>query len=275
MDLELPLRELKLTATSLADDLGFVALADVARLVARQELADHVRLIGGHMVTLHAQRWDLGRELYRETLDADLGIQKFAITQLDPLDALADLGYRRTSGNRFERRMEDTSEVTDRDKQHNAVIDVLVPTHTSRARTNIRVGDLATTEVPGLATAFQQPPVSLHLEMRRLGGEVLDADILVPDEMCMLILKALAWRTRSNPKDAVDIWRCLEIMHRAQACLPAVSGNEARSAAALVRREFATVDAAATVAMATYSNLNKATTRNRHTRIRALMKEVL
>jgi hypothetical protein len=59
-----------LTATSVADDLGYVALADLAGLLK----TDRYRIIGGHMVTALVARWGLGSELYRETGDTDLGV---------------------------------------------------------------------------------------------------------------------------------------------------------------------------------------------------------
>jgi hypothetical protein len=67
-----PLTHLVLAAASVADDLGFVALADL-RTALGQETAD-CRIIGGHMVTVLAARWQLGAGLYRETGDADLGV---------------------------------------------------------------------------------------------------------------------------------------------------------------------------------------------------------
>jgi hypothetical protein len=34
---------------------------------------------------------------------------------------------------------------------------------------------------------------------------------VLPDESRTLVLKTLAWRARMQAKDAVDLWRCLEI----------------------------------------------------------------
>ena len=67
-----PLTEITLGAASVADDLGYVALSDLARALGG--LTDDFRVIGGHMVTVLAARWQLGPELYRETGDVDLGI---------------------------------------------------------------------------------------------------------------------------------------------------------------------------------------------------------
>jgi hypothetical protein len=67
-----PLTRLTLSATSVADDLGYVALSDLARALG--DIAAECRVIGGHMVTVLAARWQLRHELYRETGDVDLGI---------------------------------------------------------------------------------------------------------------------------------------------------------------------------------------------------------
>jgi hypothetical protein len=58
MVLETPLKQLRLVATSVADDASFVALTDIAALLAQAEFAKGL-LIGGQMVSLHAARWAL------------------------------------------------------------------------------------------------------------------------------------------------------------------------------------------------------------------------
>ena len=67
-----PLTRLALGAGSVADDLGFVALNGVAGALG--DITADYRVIGGHMVTMLAARWQLGVGLYRETGDVDLGI---------------------------------------------------------------------------------------------------------------------------------------------------------------------------------------------------------
>lgn len=57
-----PLTRITLGAASVADDLGYVALADLAQ--ALEGLTEDYRVIGGHMVTVLAARWQLGHELY-------------------------------------------------------------------------------------------------------------------------------------------------------------------------------------------------------------------
>jgi hypothetical protein len=45
-------------ARSVTDDLGYAALADVAH--ALEGVTEDYRIIGGHMVTMLAARWQLG-----------------------------------------------------------------------------------------------------------------------------------------------------------------------------------------------------------------------
>jgi hypothetical protein len=74
MAADAPLSHLVLSAASVADDLGYVALADLAQ-AAGEDTSDY-RVIGGHMVTVLAAGWMLGADLYRETGDADLGVTR-------------------------------------------------------------------------------------------------------------------------------------------------------------------------------------------------------
>lgn len=136
-----PLSHLVLAAASVADDLGFVALADL-RTALGEETEDY-RIIGGHMVTALAARWQLGPELYRETGDADLGVPPVVICDRDVVGRLRALGYRQVAGNRFAKTVPDIpvrpagGPFADRE----AIIDVLVPAYTSRARQNVRVSE--------------------------------------------------------------------------------------------------------------------------------------
>src|SRR5688572_27712734 len=96
-----PMIELRLVASSAADDAAFVALNDVGGLLGRPELGASL-VIGGHMVTLHAARW--GLNLVRETKDTDLGVPQLALRSVDLVPALEALGYRQARGNRFAKR---------------------------------------------------------------------------------------------------------------------------------------------------------------------------
>lgn len=213
MAAEAPLTRVTLTATSVADDLGHVALADLSRVLA-PETGPSYRVIGGHMVTALVARWQLGSEMYRETGDADLGVPPVLVQDTRLIERLMGLGYERVAGNRFARPLTDVpvSVSGARQKTPRAVIDILIPAYTSRARENRRFGDhLVTTEVPGLAIALRRAPVTLEIAFRRLNGETLTSEIAFPDEVGALALKSLATRVRSRATDVVDLWRCLEV----------------------------------------------------------------
>jgi hypothetical protein len=197
-----PLTRIALGATSVADDLGYVALADLARALGG--ITEDYRVIGGHMVTVLAARWQLGRDLYRETGDVDLGIPPIVARDHNLVSRLKDLNYMQVAGNRFARGLRDIPAGTKEgngSRSPEALIDVLVPAYTSRPRENVKVGeDLFATEVPGLQQALARPPVTIDLEMRRLNGEVLQCELPFADEVSALVLKGLATRVRNRRK---------------------------------------------------------------------------
>lgn len=234
-----PLTDLVLSASSVADDLGYVALADLADAIA-EGASDH-RIIGVHMITVLAARWSLGAQLYRETGDADLGVPPATVRSSNLLAELAALGYEQSEGNRFVRTVSDIpvalTGMTSSPWQ--AIIDVLIPAYTGRARQNVKVtDDLVTDEVPGLAAALGRPPVMMTLELRRLNGQTLDAILPFPDELSALVLKALATRVRNKPTDVTDVWRGLEIALAAEVVPQDFSRSGREEAATVIRTLF-------------------------------------
>lgn len=97
-----PLTALALGASSVADDLGYVALSDLSE--AFRGLAADYRVIGGHMVTMLAARWQFGAGLYRETGDVDLAI---VARDQHVVSRLKGASYLQVSGNRFARKLVD------------------------------------------------------------------------------------------------------------------------------------------------------------------------
>ncbi len=100
-----PLTSLTLGAGSVTDDLGYVALSDLAS--ALEDIAADSRVIGGHMVTMLAARWQLGADLYRETGDVDLGIPPIVAREQHVVSRLKDIKYKQVAGNRFARELAD------------------------------------------------------------------------------------------------------------------------------------------------------------------------
>jgi hypothetical protein len=271
-----PLGSLTLSAVSVSNDLSFVALADLAQVL--EERAADCRIIGGHMVTTLAARWRLGAELYRETGDADLGLPPVVARDHHLPDRLKALGYQQVAGNRFTRAVPGIPvKVTGvHEDPHQAIIDVLIPTYTSRARENVRVSDdLITTEVLGLAAALGRQPVTMALGLRRLNGDTLLATLPFPDEVSALVLKSLATRVRNKDTDVADIWRCLEVAFAAGVVPSDFNGAVRTEAAAIARSLFAHRKGAGMIALVDDQHLSQQAADQRFTRIRALSTRVL
>jgi hypothetical protein len=272
-----PLTRLALGASSISDDLGYVALNDLATALA--DITADYRIIGGHMVTMLAARWRLGTGFYRETGDVDLGIPPVVARDKRVVSRLKDVSYLQIAGNRFARRISDIPAGLTGEKgslSPEAFIDVLVPAYTSRARANVPVGeDLFTTEVLGLQLALARPPVTISLHLRRLNGDTLRCEVPFADELSALVLKSLATRVRSRNTDIADVWRCLEIAFAAGLNPADFVGGVRADSAAVIRRLFGTRRSPAMAALIAERHLSVQAADERFTRIRALIARVL
>jgi hypothetical protein len=182
-------------------DGGFTAIADVSTAMSAAGAADDYRLIGGVTVLLHIQRLSLDLPL-RATGDADFGVPPHVLRQHDLIREIEALGYQKVLGNRWERRIDD---------RRVAAVDLLVPTYRSRVRDTVTIGDVVTTEVPGLAEALRRPAVPIRAALRRTDGVHLDTVVVLPDAVGTLALKAMVRSVRDEQRDIEDLWRCLEI----------------------------------------------------------------
>lgn len=190
-----------LASLSAAMDGGFTAIADVSRALAAAGAAGDYRLIGGVTVMLHIQRLGLDVPL-RATGDADIGVPPHVLRRPDLVAAIQELGYRKVMGNRWERRL---------DERRVAAVDLLVPAYRTRARDTVTVGDVVTTEVPGLALALRRPAITIDAELVLTDGARITTSVVLPDALGTLALKALARSVRNEQRDLEDLWRCLEI----------------------------------------------------------------
>ena len=192
---------------------------------------------------------------------------------------LKDLNYLQVAGNRFARALSDIpAGMTERGGSGDpkALIDVLVPAYTSRARENVQVGeDLFTTEVPGLQQALSRPPVTITLGLCRLNGEILQCELPFADEVSALVLKGLATRVRSKDTDITDIWRCLEIAFAAGAGPEDFASSVRAESAELIRFLFSSRRSAPMAALTAGQRLSAEAADARLTRIRALIARVL
>ena len=202
---------LALQSASRAQDAGYLALADISILAAH--LAADYRVVGGHMVSLLAEAYQVSGVPTRETADADFGAAASVVADQALLTALDQRAYRQVAGNRFERTIDSASDDT-----VNLTIDVLVPSYSGRHVPNQEVGVLVVDAIPGLSLALARPAMSidvtLHLREPALAGQAglpTTFTILVPDALGALVVKALAWASRKADRDAVDVWRLLEV----------------------------------------------------------------
>ena len=190
-----------LPSLAAAMDGGFTAIADVSKAMSLAGAKNDHRLIGGVAVMLHIQRLGLDLPL-RATGDADFGVPPHVLRRPELVQAIEAIGYRKVLGNRWERNLDD---------RRVAAVDLLVPAYRSRARDTVKVGDVVTTEVPGLAEALRRPGVEIAAELRLTDGSQLQTNVLLPDAIGTLALKAGARTVRNETRDAEDLWRCLEV----------------------------------------------------------------
>jgi hypothetical protein len=187
-------------STARAEDGAFLAMADVAELAASTDT--EYRIIGAHMVSVHTARHELDVPL-RQTGDADVGLQAKVLASSGLVGALIDRGYRREGGNRFIREVDGVA----------LAIDLLIPAYTSRIRHDRPVGDLFVDEVPGLSYALAREPFVADLRVRLTNGTYVDMTPHFPDAVAALCLKALAFAARLEQRDAIDVWRMLEVVN--------------------------------------------------------------
>lgn len=187
-------------STAHAEDGAFLAMADVAELAASTDT--EYRIIGAHMVSVHAARHDLDLPL-RQTGDADVGLQAKVLAASGVVHSLLDRGYRQEGGNRFIRDVDDLD----------LAIDLLIPAYTSRIRHDRPVGDLFVDEVPGLSYALARSPFVANLRVRLTSGRYVDTTPHFPDAVAALCLKVLAFAARLEKRDAIDVWRMLEVVN--------------------------------------------------------------
>jgi hypothetical protein len=251
-----------LVSMSAAMDGSLTAIADVTTAMAEVGASDDQRLIGGVAVMLHIQRLGLDVPL-RATGDADFGVPPHVLRKPHLTAAIEAVGYRKVFGNRWERAI---------DQRRVAAIDLLVPAYRSRARDTVRVGDVVTTEVPGLAEALRRPAVRIDATLRLTDDSQRRTQINLPDAVGMLALKGHARTVRDETTDVEDLWRCLEIA-AADGVTPAMFDDESLDPLrTLLASELRPAGKALQQLTATRSST--AATRL-STRIRALLTEVV
>jgi predicted nucleotidyltransferase len=226
-----PLAVLDLTAPSRAEESAYRALAVLCAV--GEEMNLNYRLIGGQAVQLHAYRWRLGADLYRESADTDAGLHLTATSAESLKDALERKGFRQVAGDQFKMVLPGVAGIPG--TELTPTIDVVTAARTSRVRQNRRFGPMTLQETAGLAAALSTSEVRVMLNLHCNGYEALGIFIKLPTEACMLALKVFAWRDRRADRDAYDLWRCLEVAAAANLDPSAFDSGEKAQAAVLLR----------------------------------------
>jgi hypothetical protein len=190
---------LRLSASSQAEEAGFLAMRDLATVAG--DAGIEYRLVGGQMVRLHVALAEVPEPVARVTQDADMGIEAASARNPELVPALEALGYSRPgASNRFTRTTDNELEL---------VIDVLAPAYGRGLVPNQQYGDIVLDEIPGLSLALARPGEEVDLTVTMLDGTAMSFPAVIPEINSALCLKALGWSSRLAAKDAVDVWRLL------------------------------------------------------------------
>lgn len=189
-------RTVETFSTSRADDLSFLALADIARVTADVEDA---RIVGGHMVGMLQAAFPVAGATVRRTIDADAAVSTEVASSGQLHARLEAAGYSATSGNSYE-------------KPPGIVIDVLVPAMLTTFEP-IEVGERTFDAAPGIRLALSIEPIIIDVGVTMLDGQRLKFTIRVPTVEVAIVLKAYAFESRHAAKDVADLYSMLEIAH--------------------------------------------------------------
>lgn len=202
------IRHVDLLSTSRATDAGYLAAADVSSIGTELEVP--YRLVGGNAVSMLSAVYPITGVPDRDTADADLGAPYEVVADSRLVPALRAMGYAATAGNRFER-----THVPAKGDALTLAVDVLAPSHGATMITNRAHGDLVVDEIPGLSLALARDPIIVDVDVSLYTGGQLTTRLPLPDPVSALCMKAMAYRGRFEPRDALDVWRLLEVAYAA------------------------------------------------------------
>jgi predicted nucleotidyltransferase len=189
-------------ATSAADDASYMALDDLAAVLAPYP---GTRVVGGHMVALLAAAFPSPNLVVRRTNDADAGLPIELAATGAIHEVLIANGYVATSGNSYTRSRASLPSLT---------IDLLVPAF-SGTFGSVEVGERAFDASPGLALVVDnENGIDMSASMTLRDGEELQVAVTVPTLEAAFVVKAYAWRDRHplTIKDAIDLFNLLAIL---------------------------------------------------------------
>lgn len=189
-------------AASNAADLGLRALADLAEAAEGHDY----RVIGGHMVHILTQVYPTPDAVARVTADADAGIDTVVAGSDGLHESLLARGYELVEGNHYEA----PSGVENKPLE----VDLLVPLTTGQRLETVVVGDRGFDAIPGLSLALNAEALDVTVHASLQSGDKLTFVVRLPDVEAAVVLKALAWQSRSADKDIGDLCSLLAIVHQ-------------------------------------------------------------
>ncbi|MBC9819737.1 hypothetical protein [Terrabacter sp. MAHUQ-38] len=230
-----PKATVRLASTSRSADAGHICTADIAKIA--EDAGLEFRLVGGNAVSLLV--WLHGASdlvPHRETNDADLGVPPQTTGAQSLVEAMVRAGYQQTEGNRFRRVTEHAGTPLQLE------IDILIPSYSDRMETNRPFGELVVDAIPGLSVAIARPPTLVEVMTTLTTGEDLRYTVPLPDAISALCMKAYAYRWRYAQRDALDIWRLLEVA-RQISLTPAdwPKGASGKETARILHAHFGTI----------------------------------
>ena len=166
-------------STSLADDLGLIALRDVCVAASRVVETDY-RIIGGHMVRLLTHVYGRVPPTPRLTADADAGINEPVAAGGVLGTHLEEVGYRQEFSNRYLRAV----------SAGDAAVDLLVPADASAGPQEL--GGNQFDAAPGLRLALSAPAVIVEVSAWLSDGEEVTCTAVIPDLEAAVVLSGKA-----------------------------------------------------------------------------------
>lgn len=185
-------KDVKLFAATNADDLSFLSLFDACKLSEGK----NVRIVGGQMVQLLIEAFPNPNSLPRRTIDADAALDSELAATGEMHDAFLAAGYEASAGNSYQK--------------DGRSIDLLVASLDGKFSSQI-IGERAFDTSPGLSTAINTEPLKILVSATLQSDEELQFEARLPPVETALAIKALAYSSRLEDRDLLDIQNLLWI----------------------------------------------------------------
>lgn len=199
-----PARELRVFATSHADELGYLGQQAIAEAISP---GDNFRIIGGHMVRLLLEVYPTSAATPRSTLDADTAVGDIEV--IGPIsENLVAQDFVKKGGNVFRKQVDGQKLI-----EINLLLSRFDHSRGMRPRDIPGVGQVDS--LPELHWAMVNEPVVLDVTAVLRSGSNIEYRIRIPDVETAVVLKAHAWKARhlKEDKDLADLGTLFEIRH--------------------------------------------------------------